>query len=53
QGGTGLGLAISRALIERMAGCIGLDAPRPGGGARFWITLPLQGFAVEGAQAGG
>jgi len=44
QGGTGLGLAISRALMETMQGGIGLEPPRPGEGARFWIELPL---AVE------
>jgi PAS domain S-box-containing protein len=44
QGGTGLGLAISRALMETMQGGIGLEPPRPGEGARFWVELPL---AVE------
>jgi PAS domain S-box-containing protein len=41
QGGTGLGLAISRALMETMEGAIGLEPPRPGAGAVFWIELPL------------
>lgn len=41
QGGTGLGLAISRALMELMHGGIGLDPPRAGAGASFWIELPL------------
>jgi PAS domain S-box-containing protein len=44
QGGTGLGLAISRALMETMQGGIGLEPPRAGEGARFWVELPL---AVE------
>ncbi len=38
--GTGLGLAISRALMEMMQGAIGLEPPRPGRGAAFWIELP-------------
>ena len=37
--GTGLGLALSKSLIESMGGAIGFE-PRPGGGARFWFTLP-------------
>jgi PAS domain S-box-containing protein len=41
QGGTGLGLAISRALMEQMQGGIGIEPPRAGEGARFWIELPL------------
>jgi len=41
QGGTGLGLAISRALMEMMQGSIGVEPPRAGEGARFWIELPL------------
>lgn len=39
RGGTGLGLAISRALTEQMGGQIGLEPPRPGQGAVFWISL--------------
>jgi PAS domain S-box-containing protein len=41
QGGTGLGLAISRALMDTMHGSIGLEPPREGQGASFWIELPL------------
>ena len=41
HGGTGLGLAISRALMDMMQGAIGLEPPRPGDGASFWIELPL------------
>jgi signal transduction histidine kinase/DNA-binding response OmpR family regulator len=38
--GTGLGLAISARLVALMGGSIGCDEP-PGGGALFWVELPL------------
>jgi PAS domain S-box-containing protein len=41
KGGTGLGLAISRALMEMMLGAIGLEPPKAGEGASFWVELPL------------
>lgn len=39
-GGAGLGLATARAAAEAHGGEIGVD-DRPGGGARFWIRLPV------------
>jgi len=39
-GGSGLGLSISKELVELMGGRIGAE-DRPGGGALFWIELPL------------
>ena len=37
--GTGLGLAIVHRIVERHGGEVGVDA-NPGGGSRFWFTLP-------------
>ncbi len=40
RGGSGLGLAIVKGLIDRFGGSLGL-ADRAGGGAVFWVRLPL------------
>jgi signal transduction histidine kinase len=49
RGGTGLGLAIAREIVEAHGGEIHCET-RPGGGARFWFTLPA---AVTAAVATG
>jgi signal transduction histidine kinase len=46
--GTGLGLAICERIVTRHGGTIGVDA-NPGGGSRFWFTLPA---ADEDARRG-
>ena len=38
-GGTGLGLSLAQRLVARHGGAIGVE-PNPGGGSRFWFTLP-------------
>ncbi len=39
--GAGLGLSVVRAVIEAHGGEVGID-DRPGGGASFWFTLPIE-----------
>ena len=41
-GGLGLGLALCRSIIAAHGGTVGAE-PRAGGGATFWIELPLGG----------
>jgi two-component system sensor histidine kinase KdpD len=49
-GGTGLGLSISRGLVEAHDGAISVEN-RPEGGARFTITLPVNGSAPPVKEA--
>jgi signal transduction histidine kinase len=44
--GTGLGLNICQRIIQRHGGHIGVE-PNPGGGSRFWFTLPTAGRPVR------
>jgi signal transduction histidine kinase len=40
--GVGLGLFVARQIVREHGGDIGVSAPK-GGGASFWVTLPLAG----------
>jgi len=44
QYGVGLGLSVVRAVIQAHGGQVGVE-DRPGGGAIFWFTLPVEGEA--------
>ena len=44
--GTGLGLAVSLGLVQQQGGTISLDnRPRPGVGARFIVSMPVDQYA--------
>ncbi len=39
-GGSGIGLTLVKQFVERQGGRVGVENRTPGGGARFWLTLP-------------
>lgn len=46
KSGTGLGLAICQAIIKKLNGKIGVNS-KPGEGATFWFTLPVEHLSME------
>jgi signal transduction histidine kinase len=42
QYGIGLGLAVVKTIVDEHGGQVGVEA-RPGGGSRFWFTVPVDG----------
>jgi signal transduction histidine kinase len=44
--GVGLGLSIVKSIVEAHGGDVGVES-RPGGGARFWFTIPTVGRTVS------
>jgi two-component system sensor histidine kinase KdpD len=51
DGGVGLGLAICGAIVKIHGGAIWVE-DRPGGGARFRISLPLEGLPPDPLETG-
>jgi signal transduction histidine kinase len=49
--GTGLGLSICHRIVQRHGGTIGCR-PNPGGGTRFWLTLPSARATVASRALG-
>lgn len=49
QSGSGLGLSICLSIVRAHRGCIWAD-PRPGGGARFTVVLPVATQEHQGQQ---
>jgi len=47
--GTGLGLTICQRIVHRHGGTIGAR-PNPGGGTRFWLTLPAATSTVRAPE---
>ncbi len=47
--GNGLGLTICRLVVERHGGRIGAR-PNPGGGTRFWLTLPASELTLPAPE---
>ena len=44
--GVGLGLSIVKSIVEAHGGLVGVES-RPGGGARFWFTVPTVAHAAS------